>query len=54
MFTFVFGWLVGKVAKVEWFSGVEGFALFLIFIIAFNLSVAVAEVLGLMGVQEPV
>ena len=54
MFTFAFGWLVGKVAKVAWFSGVEGFALCLIFIIALNFSVVVPEVLGLMGVQEPV
>ena len=49
------GYLVGKVAKVAYFTGVEGCARCLIFIFLYTLSVAkIAEVAGFSGVQGPV
>ena len=47
---FAVGFLVGKVAKVAYITGVEGCAHWLIFIYVFALSVVkVAEVAGFMG-----
>ena len=52
---FAVGFLVGKVAKVAYFTGVQGLDHCLIFIFVYALSVAkVAEVAGLMGVEGPV
>ena len=53
MFTVCF--LVGKVAKVAYFTRVDGCAHCLIFIFVYTLSVAkVAEVAGLSGVEGPI
>ena len=49
------GYLVGKVAKVAYLTGVEGCARCLIFIFVYTLSVAkISEVTGFSGVQGPV